>query len=161
MHGSQTRFRWLYERTVSNLDFPGSVDRCPGRAAIYNHPCSLPLSLSLSPTWLSSSVSLLHPRFQPMPPFDVGPVSLCYLASLQALSASSPFEIYPFDYPFSFLSSPSKHTLSLKTSNILSTGKNIGFTWLSSAYDIDLRDSMANKFKWTVPAPLATVQTQD
>ena len=119
------------------------------------------LSLSLSPTWLSSSVSLLHPRFQPMPPFDVGPVSLCYLASLQALSASSPFEIYPFDYPFSFLSSPSKHTLSLKTSNILSTGKNIGFTWLSSAYDIDLRDSMANKFKWTVPAPLATVQTQD
>lgn len=25
---------------------PGSVDRCPGRAAIYNHPCSLPPSLA-------------------------------------------------------------------------------------------------------------------
>lgn len=27
---------------------PGSVDRCPGRAAIYNHPCAPPPSLSLA-----------------------------------------------------------------------------------------------------------------
>lgn len=50
---------------------PGSVDRCPGRAAIYNHPCSLPpslaptLSLDPSPSLLRLSQSY---AFRTAPP---------------------------------------------------------------------------------------------
>lgn len=136
---------------------PGSVDRCPGRAAIYNHPCSLPPSLSLT-LLPSSSVSLLHLRFQPMPPFDVGSVSLCYLASLQP--ASSLFEIYLFGPVLLPFFSLEIHFI-IKKIKYLVHGEKYKIHVLSSACDIDLKDSMANKCKWTVPTPLVTVQTQD
>lgn len=64
-------FRVAVRANSVESGLPGSVDRCPGRAAIYNHPCSLPpslapaLSLGLSPSLLRLSALRLQQTAPP------------------------------------------------------------------------------------------------
>lgn len=79
---------------------PGSVDRCPGRAAIYNHPCSLPPSLaptlSLGPSPSLLRLSQLY-AFKPLrqPGFPA--------------NSSTPLSYLPFASSFSRLILPSRN----------------------------------------------------
>lgn len=90
--GSQTRIQGLYERTVSNLDSQApSIDARGALLYITIPALSASLSFSYPPT--QPSVSLLRLGFQPMPPFDIGPVPLSP-ATWFLYNQRAPFEIY-------------------------------------------------------------------